>query len=59
MGSGSRILQSLILFDALSSAFWEKKRESEMAGGGQFPGLDTHCWLCCVGFLWLLGAIKG
>jgi hypothetical protein len=22
------------------------------------PGQDMPCWLCCVGFFWLVGAIK-
>jgi hypothetical protein len=58
---GSRMLQSLILIDALSSACREKKREREIAGRlfSQCWRPDTHCWLCCVGFLQLLGAIKG
>jgi hypothetical protein len=49
--------QSLILIDALSSACWEekKKRDSQEAF---FLGWDMPCWLCHVGFLWLLEAIK-
>jgi hypothetical protein len=30
-----------------------------MAGFFFPPGPDTPCWLCFMGFLWLLGAIKG
>jgi hypothetical protein len=63
MGYGSRMLQSLILIDVLSSACWEKKKKKrkEIAMGifsqGQRP--DMLCSLGQVGFLWLLGAIKG
>jgi hypothetical protein len=31
------MLQSLILIDALSSAYWEKKKEREKQPGGFFP----------------------
>jgi hypothetical protein len=48
--------QSLILIDALSSACWEKKKNSH---GAFFTGSDTPCWLCCTGFLQLLDTIKG
>jgi hypothetical protein len=41
----------------------ERRKKEEKIGGsrGIFPraGGDTPCWLCWVGFLWLLGAIKG
>jgi hypothetical protein len=37
----------------------EKKRKRENGQGAFFPGPDMSCWLCPVGFLWLLGAIKG
>jgi hypothetical protein len=53
--------KSLSLNDALSSASWErKKKKRERNSLGAFiPGLDMTWWLCHVGFLWLLGAIKG
>jgi hypothetical protein len=55
--------QSLILIDALCSAYWEKKikkKKKETAGGLFFPPRpDTPCWLCQVGFSQLLGAIIG
>jgi hypothetical protein len=48
------------LIDALSSAFWKKEQKKrEMAGAFFLPGPDMPCLLCCVGFLWLLGTIKG
>jgi hypothetical protein len=55
------MLQTLILIDALSSTNWDKERKKkrEMVRGAFFPGPDTPCWLCCVGFAWLLGPIKG
>jgi hypothetical protein len=34
----------------------EKKRNSQEAF---VPGLDMPFWLCCMGFLQLLGAING
>jgi hypothetical protein len=39
----------------------EKKKEKRSVQGAFVPGLewDTPCWLLCVGFLWLLDAIKG
>jgi hypothetical protein len=52
----------LILIDTLS---WEKEKEKRKerkcrggVGGAFFPGLDMPCWLCNMGFLQLLGAIK-
>jgi hypothetical protein len=52
--------QSLILIDVLSSACREAKRkEKRKAGMLFFPGLDMPCWLCHMGFLQLLDAIKG
>jgi hypothetical protein len=64
LGYGSRMLQNLILIDALSSACWEKKRKKKDKKerndwGTIFPGPDMPCWLHCAGFLWLLGVIKG
>jgi hypothetical protein len=56
--------QSLILIDALSSAYWEKfkkkkeRKEKRNGQGALFPGPDMPGWLCCVRFLQLLGAIK-
>jgi hypothetical protein len=60
-GWGSRMSQSLILIGALSSACWEKKeKKGERNGQGAFfSGQDTSCWLFCVRFSWLLGAIQG
>jgi hypothetical protein len=52
------MLQNLILINSLSSAFWKKKKK-ENGPRGFFPGQDTPSWLSCVGFLQLLGAIKG
>jgi hypothetical protein len=52
---GSRMLQSLILINALSSAFWEEKKQQR---DFFFPGLVIPCWLCGMEFLWLLDAIK-
>jgi hypothetical protein len=37
----------------------EKEKEKETAMGAFFPGQDMPCWLCYVGVLQLLGAIKG
>jgi hypothetical protein len=58
------MLQSLILIDVQSSAFWEKrKKERERNGQGFFSSQgrkpDIACWLCLVGFLQLLSVIKG
>jgi hypothetical protein len=63
------MLQSLILIDVVVCLFGKKrkrgkkkekgKKKKEMARGLFFLGLDTPCWLCCVGFLQQLGAIKG
>jgi hypothetical protein len=57
------MLQSLILIDVLSSAFWEKKRMREKKkrnNWGLFsPGPDMPCWLCYIGFSQLLSAITG
>jgi hypothetical protein len=39
MGYVSRISQTLILIDALSSAYWKKEKEREMA-----RGLLSHVW---------------
>jgi hypothetical protein len=52
--------QSLILSDR-SAACWEKKKEEKRRNGqgAFFPGQDMPCWLCHMGFSWLLGAIKG
>jgi hypothetical protein len=58
--------QGLILIESLSSACWEKnekkrkerKRDKKKWLGAFFPGLDTPCWLCRVGFSWLLGESK-
>jgi hypothetical protein len=39
-----------------------KKREREKRGQWLFSQgqrLDMPCWLCWLGFLWLLGAIRG
>jgi hypothetical protein len=37
-----------------------KKEREKLPGAFVFsPGLDIPCWLCCTGFLCLLGAIKG
>jgi hypothetical protein len=36
-----------------------KKKKKETAGGLFSPGLDMLFWLCCAGFLQLLGATKG
>jgi hypothetical protein len=48
MGCRSRMSQSLILIDALTSAYWErKKREREMAGG-LFSQGKTHLVGCVV-----------
>jgi hypothetical protein len=52
------MLQSSVLIDALSSACWEGKKDRNVQGAF-FPGQDMSCWLNCVVFLWLLGAIKG
>jgi hypothetical protein len=35
------------------------KNKRAMVRGLFFPGPDMPCWLCHVGFLQLLGAIKG
>jgi hypothetical protein len=57
------MFQSLILMDALSSAYWENKRKKKKKRndwGAFFPlGLDTFCLLCCSGFSWMLVVIKG
>jgi hypothetical protein len=56
------MLQSLILIDTLFSACWEKnlkKRETARGLFSFFPGWDMPCWVSCMGFSWLLGAIKG
>jgi hypothetical protein len=34
------------------------KKEKRNGRGPFSPGLDMPCWLCRMGFLWLLGAIK-
>jgi hypothetical protein len=53
------MLQSLILIDALSSAFWEKekKKKKEKRNGweifSQGQRLNMPCWLCHAGFLLL------
>jgi hypothetical protein len=39
--------------------FGEKNRKEKGPEGFFFPGPDTPCWLCCMGFSWLLGGIKG
>jgi hypothetical protein len=57
-GLGSRMLQSSILIDALSSACWENNKERN-GHRSFFPGLNIPCWLCHAGFLQLLGAIRG
>jgi hypothetical protein len=36
-----------------------REKEEEKFLGVFFPGLDMPCWLCHMGFSWLLGAIKG
>jgi hypothetical protein len=54
--------QSLILIDALLVLVGRKKertKKDKRPGGFFFPGADIPGWLCCVGFSWLLGAIKG
>jgi hypothetical protein len=64
---GSRMLQSLILTEALSSACWEKKekkkkRERERSCQGLFfPVSEARHALLAVqcGFLQVLGTIKG
>jgi hypothetical protein len=35
-----------------------EKNKKKKQPGFFFPGRDTLCWLCCVGFSQLLGAIK-
>jgi hypothetical protein len=38
----------------------ERQREKRETARWLFsPGLDTFCWLCHAGILWLVGAIKG
>jgi hypothetical protein len=56
--------QSLILIDILSSVFsgkekTKKKRKGHLARRLFHPWPDMPCWLCCMGFLWLLSAING
>jgi hypothetical protein len=58
------MLQGLILIDALSSAYWKRKKKrkgkkrEELPGGIFFPR-ETHPIGCAVpGFSQLLGAIK-
>jgi hypothetical protein len=37
----------------------KEKKERKRNGQGSFvPGPDMPCWLCCMGFLWMLSAIK-
>jgi hypothetical protein len=36
-----------------------EKEKKRIGQGAFFPGWDTHCWLCFVGFLQLFGANKG
>jgi hypothetical protein len=50
--------QSLILIDALSSAYWEKEKKRNDQGLFS-PGRHMSCWLCHTGISWLLGAVKG
>jgi hypothetical protein len=56
----SRILQSLILIDVLSSAFLgeKEKKKKRNSQGAFFPRLDMLCWLCLMGFSWLLLQLK-
>jgi hypothetical protein len=42
---GSRILQSFILIDALSSACWKKKKRERNRQGAFFHGSDMTCWI--------------
>jgi hypothetical protein len=38
----------------------KRKRKKKKKWPGFFPpGQDMPCWLCYVGVLWLLGAVKG
>jgi hypothetical protein len=37
----------------------KKKKKKEIATGLFSLGSDMPCWLCCTGFLWLLGEIEG
>jgi hypothetical protein len=57
MGQRSRMSQSSIMIDALSSACWEKE-ENSLQVFFFSPGWDIPCLLCCAGVLRLLGAIK-
>jgi hypothetical protein len=56
MGLGSKMSQSSILIDALSSACWEKK---EKQPGAFFPRVGQASLAVPHRFSWLLGAIKG
>jgi hypothetical protein len=51
---------SLILVDALSSAYWKKKKKKGEWLRAFFPP-EQICPVSCVmsGFFWLLGIIKG
>jgi hypothetical protein len=61
---GSRMLQSLILFDTLQFCLMfylllveREKKKKKNGQGAFFPQWDIPSWLCCVGFSQLLGAI--
>jgi hypothetical protein len=43
------MLQGLILIDALSSAYWERKeKKKKRSSGGVFPGLESRHALLAV-----------
>jgi hypothetical protein len=48
MGLVSRMLQSLILIDALSSTFWEKKERQKQPGRGALLSQGGTCFADCV-----------
>jgi hypothetical protein len=51
------MLQGLILFDALPSAFWKKKLKRRNSQRAFFPGQTHSIDYATLGFSWLLGAI--